>query len=96
MIIGPGGSVISETLRDEEGIIYADIDVEETIVPKQFHDVVGYYNRFDVFDLKVDNTGHEPLRLVQAFEDHTRLAGSETAAEDEDRVLPQPRLVRAS
>ncbi|RZO09409.1 carbon-nitrogen hydrolase family protein [Pseudomonas moorei] len=60
MIIGPNGSVISETIQNEEGIVYADIDLDDCIVPKQFHDVVGYYNRFDVFDLKVNRSSHEP------------------------------------
>ena len=61
MIIGPSGSVISKTLRDEEGIVYADIDLGACVVPKQFHDVVGYYNRFDIFDLRVDRRGHRPV-----------------------------------
>jgi len=60
MIISPTGSVISETLQDEEGIVYADIDLDDCIVPKQFHDVVGYYNRFDVFTLHVNRTALEP------------------------------------
>lgn len=64
MIIGPSGSVISETLRDEEGIIYADIDLNAAIVPKQFHDVVGYYNRFDVFQVQVDDTPLTPLAFA--------------------------------
>ncbi|MEM5299696.1 carbon-nitrogen hydrolase family protein [Burkholderia sp. JPY481] len=54
MIFGPDGSVISDTLRDDEGIVYADIDLARCVVPKQFQDVVGSYNRFDVFDLRVN------------------------------------------
>ncbi len=73
MILGPSGTPISETLRDEEGIVYAEIDIEQTIVPKQFHDVVGYYNRFDVFELKVNNAGHDPLKFAQSFGDHSLL-----------------------
>lgn len=69
MIIGPAGVPISDTLRDEEGIIYADIDIEQTIIPKQFHDVVGYYNRFDIFDLHVDNSRREPVMFASEFED---------------------------
>ncbi|EKS29596.1 carbon-nitrogen hydrolase family protein [Afipia felis] len=54
LIIGPGGAPISNVLKDEEGIVYADIDLSLCVVPKQFQDVVGYYNRFDVFQLKVN------------------------------------------
>ena len=64
MIIGPTGAVVSETLRDEEGIIYATIDINDCIVPKQFHDVVGYYNRFDVFDLRVNDRALLPAAFV--------------------------------
>ena len=53
MVIGPSGEVISDTLCESEGLLYQDIDISQCVEPKQFHDVVGYYNRFDVFDLKV-------------------------------------------
>jgi len=35
-------------LQDQEGIAYAEFDLHACIEPKQFHDVVGYYNRFDI------------------------------------------------
>jgi nitrilase len=64
MILNPGGTVISDTLQNEEGIVYADIDVNQCVVPKQFHDVSGSYNRFDVFDLRVDRRAHAPARFA--------------------------------
>jgi nitrilase len=82
MIIGPSGSVISDTLRDEEGIVYAEIDIEQTIVPKQFHDVVGYYNRFDVFDLRVDNRRLEPVAFSGPFDATERAPATDQAADD--------------
>ncbi|EUC20790.1 Nitrilase [Burkholderia sp. BT03] len=63
MIIGPAGSVISETLQDEEGIVYADVNLDDCIIPKQFHDLVGYYNRFDVFNLQVNRAALEPAQF---------------------------------
>lgn len=60
MILGPDGTAISEVLRDEEGIVYADIDLARCVVAKQFQDVVGYYNRFDIFNLQVDRRGLSP------------------------------------
>ncbi|MEN9866383.1 MAG: hypothetical protein RL748_1973 [Pseudomonadota bacterium] len=53
MFVGPDGSQIGETIQHEEGIIYADFDLNRCIEPKQFQDVVGYYNRYDVFDLHI-------------------------------------------
>jgi aliphatic nitrilase len=44
--IDPTGEVISEVLQDEEGIACAEIDLSRSLKPKQFHDVVGCYNRF--------------------------------------------------
>lgn len=53
-----------EALRFQEGILYADLDMEATIEGKQFHDVAGSYQRLDVFDLKVDMTRRVPLKIV--------------------------------
>jgi nitrilase len=83
MILGPSGTPVSGTLRDEEGIIYGDIDIEQTIVPKQFHDVVGYYNRFDVFDLRVDNSSRDPLKFIRPFEDHSTLSVAEVVVPED-------------
>ena len=61
MVIGPSGEVISETLCETEGLLYQDIDVAQCVEPKQFHDIVGYYNRFDVFKLSVNRTRLAPI-----------------------------------
>jgi nitrilase len=61
MVIGPTGEPVSEVLSDREGLLYAAIDTRACVEPKQFHDVVGYYNRFDVFDLTVDRTRRRPV-----------------------------------
>ncbi|HEY8389329.1 MAG TPA: carbon-nitrogen hydrolase family protein [Parasegetibacter sp.] len=53
-IIGPTGAVVGEPLIDTEGIVYADIDLSKCIQPKQMHDILGHYNRFDIFDLRVN------------------------------------------
>ncbi|WP_454740161.1 carbon-nitrogen hydrolase family protein [Cupriavidus necator] len=52
--LGPDGRVIGEPLIDAEGIVYADIDLSRCIQPRQMHDITGHYNRFDIFDLRVD------------------------------------------
>ena len=65
-IIDPAGNVIGEPLIDEEGIVYAEIDLNKCVAPKQMHDIIGGYNRFDIFDLKIDRTPREPAD----FDDH--------------------------
>ena len=63
-VIGPDGRPVGEALIDEEGIVYADIDLSRCIQLKQMHDIVGHYNRFDIFDLTVDRTPRAPVRLT--------------------------------
>lgn len=62
-IIGPDGRVIGEGLIDDEGIAYAEVDLGRCIQPKQMHDIVGHYNRFDVFQLHVNQTALSPVKL---------------------------------
>ncbi|MFF2146484.1 carbon-nitrogen hydrolase family protein [Kitasatospora sp. NPDC058190] len=64
-IFGPDGRAVTEPLVDEEGIVYAEIDLGRCIQPKQMHDIVGHYNRFDVFRLHVDNRPLRPLVLPE-------------------------------
>ncbi|MFE7560466.1 carbon-nitrogen hydrolase family protein [Kitasatospora sp. NPDC057500] len=62
-VFGPDGRPVTEPLVDEEGIVYAGIDLGRCVQPKQMHDIVGHYNRFDVFRLHVDNRPLRPLTL---------------------------------
>ncbi|MBP0631128.1 carbon-nitrogen hydrolase family protein [Cupriavidus sp. AcVe19-1a] len=71
-ILGPDGRVIGEPLIDEEGIVYGDIDLSRCIQPRQMHDITGHYNRFDIFDLRVDRRPLQPAQFLdsagQAFD----------------------------
>ncbi len=53
-IINPFGKVIAGPLNAEEGIIYADIDLQEIIVAKRRFDVVEHYARPDVFNFTIN------------------------------------------
>lgn len=61
--LGPDGRVIGEPLIDDEGIVYADIDLSRCIQPRQMHDIAGHYNRFDIFDLKVNRRPMQAARF---------------------------------
>ena len=52
-IIAPNGKIISGPLEAEEGILYADINLDDIIIAKRMFDVVGHYSRPDVFKFKV-------------------------------------------
>jgi len=89
VIIGPDGMPIAETQAEEDVILSATVDLDALVVPKQFHDVVGYYNRFDIFQLNVnrsemagvhfDDGGSKPRSLD--FEQMERILGTDSTAE---------------
>jgi nitrilase len=56
VIIGPLGEVITGPLYDEEGILYATLDLAEVTRSKFDFDVTGHYARHDVFNLQVNET----------------------------------------
>ncbi|KAJ5113587.1 hypothetical protein N7456_002121 [Penicillium angulare] len=56
----------TEFLQNEEGILYADLDLSRCIEGKQYHDVVGGYQRLDVFELKVDRSRKNPVNFTKS------------------------------
>lgn len=62
-VLGPGGQEIVEPLIDVEGIVYADIDLSRCIRPRQMHDITGHYNRFDIFDLRINRRHLQAARF---------------------------------
>ena len=60
-VFGPDGQPIGNLLIDDEGIVYAKVDLDDLITPKIMHDITGHYNQFSVLSLKVNRTPHAPL-----------------------------------
>ena len=52
-IIAPNGKLLAGPLEAEEGILYADIDLNDIIAAKRMFDAAGHYSRPDVFDFNV-------------------------------------------
>jgi nitrilase len=65
-VIDPHGNLVGDSLIDAEGIVYADIDLGDCIQPKQMHDIIGGYNRFDIFDLSVNRSPRPPAQFHDA------------------------------
>jgi nitrilase len=59
-IVSPLGNVLAGPLFDQEGILYADLDLAEVAQAKYDFDVVGHYARPDVFRLLVDERPRPP------------------------------------
>jgi nitrilase len=62
VIISPLGDVIAGPLYDEEGILYAELDLNEIVRAKVDFDVVGHYARPDVFQLIVNEQAALPVK----------------------------------
>ncbi len=75
-IFDPHGEIISEPLVDVEGITYADIDLEACVAPKQYHDIIGHYNRFDIFTLEVNRREQTPVRYIDDADGLPAMAAS--------------------
>ena len=73
LVIGPRGEVIAGPLVGEEGIVYAELNLQESIPLKLAHDITGTYNRFDVFHLTVNSTRHRPVTIVSEGAATTRI-----------------------
>lgn len=58
-----GERKVTEYLQKEEDILYADLDLAECVEGKQFHDVVGGYQRHDVFQLSVNRKRQKPIHF---------------------------------
>ncbi len=69
VVMGPNGAPVSETLQNDEGILYADVDLSLGVELKQFHDVVGGYNRFDIFKLTVNRERLAPVAFEEIATD---------------------------
>jgi nitrilase len=54
-IINPKGQIIAGPLEAEEGILYAEIDINNITEAKRMFDVVGHYARPDVFNFSIKN-----------------------------------------
>jgi aliphatic nitrilase len=77
-IVNPYGKYIGGPLKGEEGIVYAEVDLELMIDAKTMHDVVGHYNRFDVLSLVYRRRQPKSIQFID--EGETASSASEIAS----------------
>jgi hypothetical protein len=58
MIAAPMGRLIAGPMGNEEGILYAELNLELCVRHKLEHDFTGHYNRPDIF--QVTRSTHTP------------------------------------
>jgi nitrilase len=61
-VIAPGGEIVAGPMREEKGLLYAEIDSSNVAVSKRTLDVVGHYARPDIFTLKVNKQPQSPVK----------------------------------
>ena len=71
-IIAPDGQYLAGPKWEGEGIVSAHIDLGERTRIKSKHDVVGHYNRFDIFDVRVNQKPHEPIYFDETADSNTK------------------------
>ena len=88
-IINPMGSIVAGPMEAGEGILYADVDLDQVLSAKLLHDFSGHYNRFDVFTVNVNRHAPKPLNSEpgeRAWSDPTE----QDAELDADPAYPRP------
>ncbi len=61
VVIAPGGKVVAGPMRQESGILYAEIELSKVGLARRPLDVVGHYARPDIFQLKVNRRPQSPV-----------------------------------
>lgn len=67
VIISPMGDVLAGPLYDQEGLLCADIDLDDLVKARYDLDPVGHYSRPDIFKLVVDER-HRPASVSEKEE----------------------------
>jgi nitrilase len=65
LICSPSGKVIAQGEPGDEQIVYADIDLAATVMPRSGRDQGGHYHRPDVFDLTIDRSRRVPASFTE-------------------------------
>ncbi len=69
VIVDPDGKIIAGPAREEETILYADVQSDQLVGPRWQLDVAGHYARPDVFELRVIGKPRAILTHVEGQDD---------------------------
>jgi nitrilase len=67
-IVSPLGELIAGPMYDEEGILYADLDMSHVIQARYDFDPVGHYARSDVLQLLINERPASPVLAAEPCE----------------------------
>jgi nitrilase len=61
VVIAPGGKIVAGPMREEKGILFADVDSNGAVHAKRALDVAGHYSRPDIFTLSINRQPQKPV-----------------------------------
>jgi nitrilase len=61
VVIAPKGGIVAGPLRQEKGILYAEIDRARVAIARKSLDIAGHYARPDIFKLHVNTEAQSPV-----------------------------------
>lgn len=73
VIVSPLSRVVAGPMGAEEGILYAECNIDAGILAKLRHDFAGHYNRPDIFRLQINKSAPH-IYTVQGEREHAALA----------------------
>jgi len=63
LVVAPGGEIVAGPMRNEKGILFAEIDSTIVASSKRALDVAGHYSRPDIFTLNVNTENQTPVKF---------------------------------
>jgi len=63
VVVAPGGEIVAGPMREEKGLLFAEIDSGCVATSKRVLDVAGHYSRPDVFTLNVNTQPQSPVKF---------------------------------
>ena len=72
VIVAPNSRILAGPMGAEEGILYADCNLELGVLTKLRHDFAGHYNRPDIFQLQINRSAPH-IYTVQGAREHAAL-----------------------
>ena len=67
-IIAPSGDYLAGPMPEGEGVLTAEISLEDALPGKQLHNVLGHYTRWDIFSLNFNRERLKPFKNARPLE----------------------------